>query len=444
MVDDIRDESDHENPVRIVIVPRSNRVDIPQLMAHLFATTDLERSYRVNLNVIDLDGRPKVMGLKELLSRWLEFRIGTVKRRLAHRLEKVTRRLHLLDGLLIVYLNLDEVIRIIRREDEPKPKLMARFKLSEEQAEMILETKLRHLAKLEEMKIREEQQKLAAERDELEALLKSKAKLQKLVRDEIEADAKPSTAMRVARSIVEREAAQAIEETELVANEPVTVVLSTGGFVRAAKGHEIDPRTLSYKTGDGFPGRGARPQHAAGRVPRQHRPLPTACRRIRCRRRAARANRCPGGWIRPMARSSPAVAIGEPQEMWLLATDAGYGFTVKLERAALARCAPARPCCKLTENAQVLPPVPVATADDARDRGGEQRGAAAGVPGCRGARDAARQGQQASSAFPRRRRETREEVLVAVATLAKGQKLVVWCGERSMTLSWKELADVSR
>ncbi|MFO7326106.1 MAG: DNA topoisomerase IV subunit A, partial [Pseudomonadota bacterium] len=234
-VDDIRDESDHENPVRIVIVPRSNRVDLTQLMTHLFATTDLERTYRVNLNVIDLDGRPKVLGLKALLSRWLEFRVGTVRRRLEHRLQKVARRLHLLEGLLIVYLNLDEVIRIIRTEDEPKPKLMARFKLSEEQAEMILETKLRHLAKLEEMKIREEQKKLEEERGELEAILKSKARLNRLVRDELAADAEEYGDARRSK-LIEREAAQAIEETELVANEPVTVILSTGGFVRAAKG----------------------------------------------------------------------------------------------------------------------------------------------------------------------------------------------------------------
>src|SRR5690606_37480022 len=172
-----------------------------------------------NLNIIDLDGRPKVMGLKPLLMQWLEFRIGTVRRRLEHRLAKVTRRLHLLEGLLIVYLNLDEVIRIIRREDEPRPKLMARFKLSEEQAEMILETKLRHLAKLEEMKIREEQRELEAERGELEALLKSKAKLNKLVREELAADAEEYGDARRS-TLVEREAAQAMEETELVANEP--------------------------------------------------------------------------------------------------------------------------------------------------------------------------------------------------------------------------------
>src|SRR6202011_4439671 len=181
MVEDVRDESDHENPTRLVIVPRSNRVDLVELMNHLFATTDLERSYRVNLNIIGLDGRPRVLGLKSVLADWLEFRIATVTRRLQHRLDKVARRLHILAGLLVVYLNLDEVIRIIRREDEPKPVLMKRFKLSEEQCEAILETKLRHLAKLEELKIREEQQSLAAEHAQLEALLKSKAKLRKLV-----------------------------------------------------------------------------------------------------------------------------------------------------------------------------------------------------------------------------------------------------------------------
>src|SRR5262249_39302534 len=156
MLEDIRDESDHENPIRLVLVPRSNRVDMVEVMNHLFATTDLERSYRVNLNVIGLDGRPKVMGLKDLLSEWLHFRIQTVTRRVDNRLEKWSRSLHILAGMLVVYLNLDEVIRIIRTEDEPKPVLMKRFKLSEEQVEAILETKLRHLAKLEEMKIREE------------------------------------------------------------------------------------------------------------------------------------------------------------------------------------------------------------------------------------------------------------------------------------------------
>ena len=205
MVEDLRDESDHENPTRLVIVPKSNRVDIPALMAHLFATTDLERNYRVNLNVIALDGRPRVMGLKELLLEWLEFRRTTVTRRLNHRLAKLNARLHILDGLLIAYLNLDEVIRIVRTEEHPKPALIKRFKLSEEQAEAILETKLRHLARLEEMKIREEQKKLASERDEIQGILKSKARLTKLIRDELMSDAEEYGDDRRTK-LVEREA----------------------------------------------------------------------------------------------------------------------------------------------------------------------------------------------------------------------------------------------
>ncbi|MBM4217765.1 MAG: DNA topoisomerase IV subunit A, partial [Gammaproteobacteria bacterium] len=251
MVDDLRDESDHENPTRLVIVPKGRKFEAEQLMAHLFATTDLERNYRVNLNVIGLDGRPRVMGLRDTLTEWLEFRIATVERRLEWRLDKVSKRLHLLDGLLIAYLNLDEVIRIIRRDDEPKPVLMKRFKLSEEQAEAILETKLRHLAKLEEMKILGEQEELAKERDELEAILGKKKRLRKLVGDELAADAEKYGDARRSK-IVEREAAQAIDETSLIANEAVTIVLSSGGWVRAAKGHEIDPKSLQYKTGDAF------------------------------------------------------------------------------------------------------------------------------------------------------------------------------------------------
>jgi topoisomerase IV subunit A len=434
MVDDIRDESDHENPVRIVIVPRSNRIDIPQMMTHLFATTDLERSYRVNLNVIDLDGRPKVMGLKTLLSRWLEFRIGTVKRRLEHRLAKVLRRLHLLDGLLIAYLNLDEVIRIIRREDEPKPKLMARFGLSEEQAEMILETKLRHLAKLEEMKIREEQHKLAEERDGLEALLKSKAKLHRLVRDEIEADALEYGDARRSK-LVEREAAQAMEETELVANEPVTVVLSTGGFVRAAKGHEIDPLTLSYKTGDGYLAavRGRSTQLAVfldstGRaysLPAHT--LPSA---------RGQGEPLSGRLDPPDGAKFAGVAIGEPQELWLLATDAGYGFTVRLEELH-SRARAGKAVLKLTDNAQVLCPVPVASAD-AVIAAVNSEGRLLVFPASELPEMPRGKGNKIFG-IPTKKALDREELLVAVAALLPGQKLVVWCGERSMTLSWKEL-----
>ncbi|MEO6079266.1 MAG: DNA topoisomerase IV subunit A [Steroidobacteraceae bacterium] len=434
MVDDIRDESDHENPVRIVIVPRSNRVDVPQMMTHLFATTDLERSYRVNLNVIDLDGRPKVMGLKTLLSQWLVFRIGTVKRRLEHRLAKVLRRLHMLDGLMIAYLNLDEVIRIIRREDEPKPKLMVRFALSEDQAEMILETKLRHLAKLEEMKIRDEQKKLGEERDELQALLKSKARLHRLVREEIESDAQEYGDARRSK-LVEREAAQAMEETELVANEPVTVVLSTGGFVRAAKGHEIDPLTLSYKTGDGFlaAARGRSTQQAifldsTGRaysLPAHT--LPSA---------RGQGEPLSGRLDPPDGAKFAGVAIGEPQELWLLATDAGYGFTVRLEDLQ-SRARAGKAVLKLTDNAQVLCPVPVVSPDAViaavNSEGRMLVFPAADLP------EMPRGKGNKIFGIPTKKALVRQELLVAVAALAPGQKLVVWCGERSMTLAWKEL-----
>src|ERR1051325_6235940 len=243
LVEDLRDESDHENPTRLVIVPRSNRVDLEQLMAHLFATTELERTYRVNLNMIGLDGRPRVKNLKEILTEWLEYRIATVKARLKYRLQKVADRLHILDGLMKAYLNLDEVIRIIRTEEEPKPVLMKRFKLSEAQVEAILETKLRHLARLEEMKIKAEQKELATEREGLEDLLKSEAKLKKLIGEEIKADAEKYGDLRRCK-IVERAPAQALEATEILPTEQIPVVLSKGGWIRSAKGHDIDPAAL--------------------------------------------------------------------------------------------------------------------------------------------------------------------------------------------------------
>jgi len=251
LVEDLRDESDHENPTRLVIVPRSNRVDLEALMAHLFATTELEKSYRVNLNMIGLDGRPAVKNLKTILTEWLDYRTATVKRRLEHRLKQVADRIHILLGLMLAYLNLDEVIRIIRTEDEPKPALIKRFKLSDIQAEYILDTKLRHLQKLEEMKIKNEQKALAAERQELEDLLKSKARLQKLIAEEIKEDAEMYGDDRRC-PIVVRPAAVALEATEIVPAEPITVILSKAGWIRAAKGHDIDPLALEYKAGDEF------------------------------------------------------------------------------------------------------------------------------------------------------------------------------------------------
>ncbi len=430
MVEDIRDESDHENPTRLVIQPRSNRVDVEQLMAHLFATTDLERSYRVNINVIALDGRPRVMGLKALLTEWLEFRRRTVRRRLEHRLEKVARRLHLLDGMLIAYLNLDEVIRIIRQEEEPKAVLIKRFKLSEEQAEYILETKLRQLARLEEMKIRDEQARLEAERKELEAILASKARLTKLIRSEIEADIKEYGDDRRTR-IVERAAAQAIEETDLVVNEPVTVVLSTGGWVRAAKGHEIDPASLSYKTGDAFLGaaRGRSTQLAVfidstGRaysLPAHT--LPSA---------RGQGEPLSGKLNPPDGARFAGVAIGEPDDLWLLATDAGYGFTVKLKELH-SRNRAGKAVINVPEGALVLPPVPV-IGDKARVALVNSEGRllvfpVADIP------ELARGKGNKLFGIPGKKAQSREEVLAAASVVGDGQSLRVWSGERQMTLT---------
>ncbi|HTL20828.1 MAG TPA: DNA topoisomerase IV subunit A [Steroidobacteraceae bacterium] len=434
MVDDLRDESDHENPTRLVIVPRSNRVDLAEVMNHLFATTDLERNYRVNLNIIALDGRPRVMSLREILGEWLEFRTTTVTRRLQHRLEKVTRRLHILDGLMVVYLNLDEVIRIIRREDEPKPVLMKRFKLSDEQAEEILNTRLRHLAKLEEMKIREEQKSLAAEREELEALLKSKAKLKKLIASEIRADAEKYGDERRTK-IIEREAAQAIDETSLIPNEPVTVVLSTGGWVRSAKGHDIEPGALSYKTGDAFQalarGRSLQPAVFIDSTGRTYtlpaHSLPSA---------RGYGEPLSGRLDPPDGAKFAGVMIGEPEDLWLLASDAGYGFTARLRDLISDRRA-GKVVLNVPENAQVLAPAPVLSADSlvaAVSSEGKLLafpvGAVPEMPRGKGNK---------LYDIPGKKAAARQELMTALAVVPPNASLVLWAGEQQKQIDWRDL-----
>ena len=329
LVSDLRDESDHENPTRLVIIPRSNRVDIEELMNHLFATTDLERSYRVNLNMVGLNGRPQVKGLLQILTEWLEYRTATVKRRLQHRLDVITHRLHILAGLMVVYLNLDEVIRIIRKEDEPKPVLMKRFKLSDDQADAILDTKLRHLAKLEEMQIRREQDTLSKERDEIEKTLGSTARLKKLIRQELTVTAEKYGDKRKSPIVVRKEA-QAIKETEIIPAEPVTVILSSKGWVRAAKGHEIDPSTLNYKAGDEFlsaaMGRSNQPAlflDSTGRaysLPAHN--LPSA---------RGQGEPLTGKLNPPPGAEFVGALIGEGSQLCIIASDAGYGFIATLE-----------------------------------------------------------------------------------------------------------------
>lgn len=328
MVEDLRDESDHENPTRLVIVPRSNRVESESLMAHLFATTDLERSYRVNLNMIGLNGRPQVKTLRTALTEWLQFRTETVRRRLQYRLDKVLKRLHILDGLLIAYLNIDEVIHIIRTEDRPKPVLMKRFTLSDEQAEAILDLKLRHLAKLEEMKIRGEQAELAEERDGLEKILGSAQRLKTLVKKEITADAETYGDDR--RSpLIEREPAQAMSETDLMPSEPVMVVLSKSGWVRAAKGHDLDPLTLAYKSGDSFL------SAATGRTNQLAVFIDSSGRTYALPGHGFPSARGHGEPLTGRVSPPPGavfagVMMGDPDDCYVLASDAGYGFIAKL------------------------------------------------------------------------------------------------------------------
>jgi topoisomerase-4 subunit A len=435
MVEDLRDESDHEKPTRLVIVPKNSRVDAAALMEHLFATTDLERNYRVNLNVIALDGRPRVMGLKELLLEWLEFRKTTVTRRLTHRQGKVNARLHILEGLLIAYLNLDEVIRIVRTEDEPKAALIRRFKLSESQAEEILETKLRRLAKLEEMKIRGEQRELADERDDIEKTLKSRARLVKLVREELQSDADEYGDARRTR-LVERDAAQAISESDLLTSEPVTVVLSRLGWVRAAKGHDIDARALSYKTGDEF-------QAAAkGRNLQQAVFIDSTGRAYSLDAHQLPAARGYGeplsGTVDPPDGATfAAVLLGEPTDAWLLASDAGYGFKVKLAEL-YARNKKGKSVLKLPDNARVLPAQPILAPDALAVFVGND-GEVLALPVAGIEEMSAGKGQNLFGIAGKKSAD-REEFLVAMAVVAPGEQLTVWSGNSApMKLKFGDL-----
>ncbi|HSX62611.1 MAG TPA: DNA topoisomerase IV subunit A [Tahibacter sp.] len=363
MLEDLRDESDHENPIRLVLIPRSSRVDADEMMQHLFATTDLEKSFRVNLNIIGLDGRPQVKNLKQILNEWLRFRTDTVTRRLNHRLAKLERRLHLLEGLRIAYLNLDEVIRIIRTEEEPKPVLMARFKLSEEQADYILETRLRQLARLEEMKINAERDQLEEERARINVILNSKQRLKTLIKDELKDDAKKYGDDR--RSpIIERQVAQALDEAALVASEPTTVVLSQKGWIRAAKGHDVDPAGMNYREGDALQAfaRGRTTQQVAF-VDSTGRSYSTPAHSLP----SARGNGEPltGRFAPPPGASFEAIAMADADTRIVLASDYGYGFVTRFANLVGNKKA-GKQILNIDDSAHVLAPGYVA--DPARDR----------------------------------------------------------------------------
>ena len=353
MVEDIRDEADYENPVRIVLVPRSNRVDTDALMTHLFATTDLEKSYRVNMNMIGLDHKPAVKGLLQVLIEWLTFRRTTVTRRLQHRLDKVLARLHSLEGLMIAFLNIDEVIEIIRTEDEPKQVLMARFNLSDEQAEAILNLRLRHLAKLEEHQLQAEKDKLEEERLNLELILGSEHRLNTLIKKEIQEDAKKYASPRMSQ-LVEREEAKAISESEMTPAEPVTVILSEMGWVRCAKGHDIDPEGLSYKAGDKYLA------HACGKSNQPVIFIDSTGRSYALDPLSLPSARSQGepltGKLTLPAGATIEQVIMEPEKQELLmASDAGYGFICKFEDL-IARNKAGKALISLPENAKVLKP----------------------------------------------------------------------------------------
>ncbi|MEK9822987.1 MAG: DNA topoisomerase IV subunit A [Gammaproteobacteria bacterium] len=328
MVVDLRDESDHESPTRIVVVPKSNRVDVEQLMAHLFATTDLERTYRVNFNMIGIDGRPRVRPLVELLNEWLRFRQDTVLRRLQFRLDKILDRLHILEGLLIAYLNIDEVIRIIRTEDKPKEALIKKFKLSDLQADAILDLRLRQLARLEETKIKGEQEELDAERVDIEKTIKSKARLKTLIKKELMADAETYGDERRS-ALIEREEAQAFKEKDLISTEPVTVVLSEKGWIRAAKGHDINAEELSYRSGDKFlqamPGRSNQDAVFLDSTGRAYtaamHTLPSA---------RGQGEPLTGRFNPPAGAVYTGVALADKETQFVVSSDAGYGFVVTL------------------------------------------------------------------------------------------------------------------
>lgn len=436
MVVDIRDESDHENPTRIVIVLRSNRVDVAALMAHLFATTSLENSYRVNLNIVGMDGKPQVKNLGALLKEWLTYRIGTVKLRLQYRLDKILIRLHILQGLMIAYLNIDEVISIIRKEDEPKKALMKKFKLSIEQAEAILEIKLRNLAKLEEIKIRNEQDELAAEREAIEKILASSKRLKALVKKELQEDVEKYGDVRRSQLVV-REEAKALREEEIIAAEPVTIILSQQGWIRAAKSHEMDPLALSYKAGDGFK------QAAFGQSNQLAILLDSTGRTY-----TLPAHRLPSarGQGEPLtSRLNPppgstfaGVVIGSSEQLVLLASDAGYGFVAKLEDLC-TKNRNGKATLNISKNSQALSPLTITNVEAQYLAAITNEGRMLLFPvACLPVLSRGKGNKIIS--IPSTRVAKREEYLVNLVVLNETDKLIITAGKRSLTLSFMDLA----
>lgn len=435
MVVDLKDESDHENPTRIVIVPRSNRVDIDSVMSHLFSTTDLEKNYRVNFNMIGINKRPQVKDLVSLLKEWLQFRTVTVRRRLQFRLDKILDRLHILDGLLIAFLNIDEVIKIIRQEDKPKQALMKAFKISERQSEAILELRLRQLAKLEEIKIKTEQQELSDERKTLEQLLKSATRLKTFIKNEIKTDAEKFGDARRSR-LVEREEARAFSETELLSTEPVTIVLSERGWMRSAKGHDVDPRALQYKSGDGFKiaARGKSNQLAifldsTGRaysLPAHT--LPSA---------RGQGEPVSGKVNPPSGATFEGVVIGDDDRDVLLASDAGYGFVAKLGDL-ISKNKSGKAILRLPKGSVLLPAVMIQNYESDRIVSVTNEGRMLMFPLRQLPRLAKGKGNKIIN-IPSARVAERIEFVVAMTTVTAEDTLTVYAGRRHHNLKPADL-----
>lgn len=435
MVSDLRDESDHEHPTRLVLVPRSNRIDLDGVMSHLFATTDLERTYRVNLNVIGIDGRPAVKSLVTILKEWLAFRKATVKRRLQHRLERVERRLHILEGYLVAFLNIDEVIRIIREEDEPKPVLMKTFKISDVQAEAILDLKLRNLAKLEEMKIRGEQDELAEERDGLKKTLGSDARLKTLIKRELKVVVETHGDDRRA-PLTEREEAKAFSELELTTADPLTIVLSEKGWIRAAKGHDIDPAALSYKSGDGF-------RFAA----RGKSNLPTVVLDSTGRAYTLPTHQLPSargqgepltGRINPPSGATfEGLLTGAEGDRYLLASDAGYGFVVQFGQLQ-AKNKAGKAVLTLPKGAHVLPPAAIAQGEEPLVVVATNEGRMLVFP-LTDLPEMARGKGNKLIGIPSARAAAREEFVAGLCVVTEGDTLQVTSGGHYRNFKWSEL-----
>ncbi|MBU2896293.1 DNA topoisomerase IV subunit A [Vibrio hepatarius] len=435
MVEDLRDESDHENPTRIVIVPRSNRIDCDQLMDHLFVSTDLEKNFRVNINMIGLDNRPQVKGLLTILSEWIEYRRTTVRRRLQHRLDKVLARLHILEGLLIAYLNLDEVIEIIRTEDDPKAVLMTRFGITELQADAILDTKLRHLAKLEEMKIRGEQSELEKERDKLEQLLGSERRLNSLIKKEIKADAEKYGDER--RSpLVERSEARALTERDLVPSEPITVVLSDKGWIRHAKGHDVDPEGLNYKSGDKYL------THARGKSNQQSVFLGSDGRSYSLESHSLPSARSQGEPITGRLNINAGtnirhVVMGEENQLWLVGSDAGYGFVCK-GSDLLSKNRSGKALVTLPQNSEVMTPDSISNLDYDEILAITNQGRMLLFP----IKDLPQLGKGKGNKIiniPAAKAKEREEFVSHLMALPKGASIILHAGKRKLGLKPADL-----